>query len=100
VFRRAAVLAGGFTLEAAEAVTAADLSVDMLTAITGLINKSLLRHEHSKTAEPRFGMLETVREYTWEQLTATGEADNSRAQIAAWVAVSQPTPAPPGPAPR
>lgn len=78
VFRRAAVFAGGFTLEAAEAVTAADLSVDMLTAITGLINKSLLRHEYSKTAEPRFGMLETVREYAWEQLTAAGEADRTR----------------------
>jgi DNA-binding CsgD family transcriptional regulator len=42
------------------------------------VNKSLLRHEPSRTGEPRFGMLETVREYAWEQLTAPGEADATR----------------------
>lgn len=78
VFRRLAVFAGGFTLEAAQAVATADLSADALTVITGLVNKSLLRQEPSKSAEPRFGMLETVREYAWEQLTAAGEADQTR----------------------
>ncbi len=78
VFRRLAVFLGGFTLEAAQAVATADLSADTLTVIAGLINKSLLRHETSKSAEPRFGMLETVREYAWEQLTTTGEAERTR----------------------
>lgn len=78
VFRRLAVFLGGFTLEAAQAVAAADLSGDTLTIIAGLVNKSLLRQEPSKSAEPRFGMLETVREYAWEQLTAAGEAERTR----------------------
>jgi predicted ATPase/DNA-binding CsgD family transcriptional regulator len=77
VFRRLAVFANGFTLEAAHAV-AAEESTDTLTVITSLVNKSLLRHEASKSAEPRFGMLETVREYAWEQLTAAGESEGTR----------------------
>jgi len=78
VFRRAAVFGGGFTLEAVQAVAAADLPVDALTVVTGLVNKSLLRHEPAKRAGPRFGMLETIREYAWERLTAAGEAEQTR----------------------
>lgn len=78
VFRRLAVFAGGFTLEAAQGVAAVDLSADALTLITSLVSKSLLQHEPSKSAEPRFGMLETVREYAWEELNASGEAERTR----------------------
>jgi predicted ATPase/DNA-binding CsgD family transcriptional regulator len=78
VFRRLAVFSGGFTLEAAQAVAATHGSDDTLGVITGLVNKSLLRHEPTGTGEPRFGMLETVREYAWGQLAAPGEADATR----------------------
>jgi predicted ATPase/DNA-binding CsgD family transcriptional regulator len=78
VFRRLAVFSGGFTLAAAEAVAAAPGPGDALGVIAGLVNRSLLRHEPSRLGEPRFGMLETVREYAWEQLTAGGEADEAR----------------------
>jgi predicted ATPase len=77
-FRRLAVFAGGFTLGAAQAVATTDLSGDTLTLIAGMVNKSLLRHEPSKTTEPRFGMLETVREYAWEQLVAADESEQAR----------------------
>jgi non-specific serine/threonine protein kinase len=78
VFRRLAVFSGGFTLDAAQAVAATPGPDDALGVITGLVNKSLLRHEPSRTGEPRFGMLETIREYAWEQLAAPGEADAAR----------------------
>lgn len=78
VFRRLAAFAGGFTLDAAQAVTAGDLPADALTVITGLVSKSLVRREPSKTHEPRFGMLETIREYAGEQLAASGEAERIR----------------------
>ena len=78
VFRRLAVFSGGFRLDAAQAVAATDISDDALGVITGLVNKSLLRQEPARTGEPRFGMLETVREYAWEQLTTLGDADATR----------------------
>ncbi len=79
LFRRLAVFTGGFSLEAAEGVAAAagDVGVDVLDGITVLVDSSLLRHEAPTGGEseagPRFGMLETVREYALEQLAASGE---------------------------
>jgi predicted ATPase/DNA-binding CsgD family transcriptional regulator len=78
VFRRLAVFSGGFTLDAAQAVAAADFSDDALGVITGLVNKSLLRQEPARTGEPRFGMLETVRDHAREQLAALGDGDATR----------------------
>jgi predicted ATPase/DNA-binding CsgD family transcriptional regulator/transcriptional regulator with XRE-family HTH domain len=80
LFRRLAVFAGGVDLEAAEAVLAGlgGASADATEALEGLaalVDGSLLRREDGVDGEPRFGMLETVREYALEQLAASGEAD-------------------------
>ena len=62
LFRRLAVFAGGFTLEAAEeVVAAAGRPLDVLEGVSGLIDKSLVRPAEQDAAEPRFRMLETVR---------------------------------------
>jgi len=90
VFWRLAVFSGGFTLDAAQAVAATDISDDALGVITGLVNKSLLRPEPARTGEPRFGMLETLREYAWEQLTTLGDADATRdRQLAYFVGLAE-----------
>ncbi|MBV9181843.1 MAG: protein kinase, partial [Acidobacteria bacterium] len=70
LFRRISVFSGGCTLEAAEAVGNAeeDLGVDLLDAITSLVDKSLLSQTAPGAAEPRFTMLETIREYGRERL--------------------------------
>ncbi len=78
-FRRLSVFTGGFTLDAAQAV-AAGLAADSLELVATLVNKNLLRQEPAATGDPRFWMLETIREYAWEQLTAAGEADQVREQ--------------------
>jgi predicted ATPase/transcriptional regulator with XRE-family HTH domain len=78
VFRRLAVFAGGCTLEAAEAVTSQDGTVDAFTSIAALIESSLLRQEEDRQGEPRFRMLETVREYGRDLLTSAGEQDAVR----------------------
>ena len=76
LFRRLAVFAGGFTLEAAQAVGDAngDLGIDVHEGVTKLLDYSLLKPIGQNTDEVRFGMLETVREYGLEQLTISGEA--------------------------
>ena len=64
LFRRVSVFAGGWTLEAGEAV--AELELDTLES---LIDKSLVR-----VGVDRYWMLETIRQYGFEQLEAAGEA--------------------------
>jgi predicted ATPase/DNA-binding XRE family transcriptional regulator len=68
LFRRFAIFAGGFTLEAAAAVTADDApGVDVLTGIAALVDASLLQPAPAIGTEPRFIMLETIHEFGLEQ---------------------------------
>lgn len=73
LFRRLGVFVGGCTLEAAEAV-AGDGGL-ILDGMEALIDKSLLRQQDDRGAEPRFAMLETLREYALERLEADGEGE-------------------------
>lgn len=77
LFRRLSVFVGSFTLHAAEAVCNAieDPPADTLDGLTSLIDKSLLRQTEHVDGEPRFAMLETIREYALEQLAASEEAE-------------------------
>jgi predicted ATPase/class 3 adenylate cyclase len=63
LFARLAVFAGGFRLEIAEEVC--DASPD---AVEALLEISLLRSDEQSCGEPRFFMLETIRDYAVEQL--------------------------------
>src|SRR5215203_602606 len=73
LFRRLAVFVGGFTLEAAEAVTSGsgEPGSDPFDGVASLLDKSLLRQDVGPGGEPRFTMLETVREFALEQLLAS-----------------------------
>ena len=90
VFARVSVFAGGFTLEAAEAV-AGDIASDaaspeILDAVGSLIDKSLLTHTRSRTDDSRYGMLQTVREYGQLLLGQQGATDDARQRHARWSA--------------
>ena len=76
LYRRLSVFAGGFTLEAAEAVAdvGGDLGIDVATGVARLRDNNLLQAT-SDSDEPRYAMLETIREYGLEQLAASGERD-------------------------
>jgi len=77
-FRRLAVFAGGCTLEAAEAVVNPEGTRDVFAGITALVDTSLLRQDDGVDSDPRFRMLETVREFGLERLEASGEGAETR----------------------
>jgi predicted ATPase len=79
IFRRFSVFAGGATLDATEAVCRLDDSTDVLESLAALVDHSLLRLVSQATDEPRYGMLETIREYAGEMLTQSGERDDVQA---------------------
>lgn len=73
IFARLSVFAGGCTLEAAEAVCGAG---DVPGGIAALVDQNLLRREGGN--EPRFTMLETIRQYATEKLVERGSEDETR----------------------
>ena len=76
LFRRLAVFVGGFTLEAAEEIVGGTGTqpLAVLDGIASLVGKSLVQVIEVSAGEPRYQMLETIREYGLEQLAASSEA--------------------------
>ena len=108
-FRRLAVFSGGCTVEGAEAVAGAtrpeeregssghvpsalphlnDVSApsptSVLDALMVLVTSSLIQRRDLPDGEPRFSMLETVREFALEELRRSGEEDATHAAHAAY----------------
>ncbi len=88
LFARLGVFVGGFRLEAAESLIAADheLQLDVLDGVTSLLASSLLRRWVDPDGEPRFWMLETIREFATGQLERDGFLDVYRRLHAAFFA--------------
>ena len=89
LFARLAVFVGGFTLDAVAsgewrvASGESDRSQlathdSLLDVVASLVDKSLLRQVEGPEGEPRFTMLETIREYAAERFEASGEAETWR----------------------
>jgi predicted ATPase/DNA-binding CsgD family transcriptional regulator len=86
LFRRLAVFAGGFTLEAAAAVAKPQEypGYAIFDEVAALVDQSLLRQIDGEPSEPRFGLLETLREYALERLVANHEDGRARERHAAY----------------
>ena len=77
------VFAGGSSLEAIELVCFDDAArTSALDVVSSLVDKSLLREEQAPSGEPRFRMLETIRQFAGEQLEARGERSEYRTRHA------------------
>ena len=92
LFGRLSVFAGGFTLEAAEAVGAAEdfLAEEVIYNLEGLVEQSLV------TAGPdadgggvRYGMLEPVRQYALEKLEEAGAHETRRRHARYYLALAE-----------
>jgi predicted ATPase/DNA-binding XRE family transcriptional regulator len=89
---RASVFAGGWTLEAAEAVCGprspeedtALAPQPMLESLARLVSKSLVLRSLSETSGSRYHLLETVREFARERLAQSGEESSIRHRHAAY----------------
>ncbi len=79
LFAQLAVFRGGCTWAAIHAICSSDTpersSAALLEPLNGLINKSLVWRRTDGEGEPRFGMLETIREYATSCLQIQGEVD-------------------------
>ena len=86
LFRRLSVFVNGCTWEAAEVVcrAAGELEGDVLDGLLSLVDKSLLRQEESAEGEPRFWMLQLLREFGLEAQALAGETELTRQAHAAY----------------
>jgi non-specific serine/threonine protein kinase len=85
-FRGMSVFAGGADLEAAITVVGRDIGEPAVLrdSVFELVDNSLLLAADGPGKQPRFTMLETIREFGLEQLEARGEARNARDRHAGW----------------
>jgi predicted ATPase/DNA-binding CsgD family transcriptional regulator len=82
LFRCLAVFAGGWTITAAAAVAGRDEHT-ILAELGRLVDQSLIRSDESH-GEPRFSMLETIREFGQERLSESADEEQVRNAHAAW----------------
>jgi predicted ATPase/class 3 adenylate cyclase len=74
LMRRFSVFAGGWTFEAAESICSKQ---DVLSLLAQLVNKSLVTVD-DESSEPRYRLLETVRQYARDKLLEMGESEEAR----------------------
>lgn len=77
LFRRSSVFLGGCGLDALDAVCSVegDRESQLLDRLMVLVEESLLRREDDAHREPRFVLLETIREFGLECLKTSGESE-------------------------
>jgi predicted ATPase/DNA-binding XRE family transcriptional regulator len=83
LFRGLSVFMGGFNLEAAGRV-AGEQGSDAVAVLDSLVDKSLLLLRTEDGGEPRYSLLETVREHCRDRAEAAGELDQLRERHATY----------------
>jgi predicted ATPase/DNA-binding CsgD family transcriptional regulator len=84
MFARLGVFAGGFTVDAAEAVAGDPDPAGVIDALAVLIDHGLVQRPAETGPASRPRLLETIREFALEELAARSEQDDVRAAHAAF----------------
>lgn len=96
LFAQLGVFRGGCTVTAVEAVTRLEPGAPILDQLMLLLDQSMLQSQDRSDGEPRFILLETLREYALEQLQAAGEMETFQRRHASyylqWVEAIEPPP--------
>jgi len=81
LFRRLGVFAGGWTLEGAESMCCGEgiEEWEILDLMISLVDKSLVQIDRSQE-EVRYRMLETVRQYAWQEVSTANEIEEIRSR--------------------
>lgn len=82
LFARMALFSGGGSLEAVEVICGDAPNTDVLEVLASLVDKSLVRQRETQGGDPRFGLLETLREYALEQFEAHTDYETMRQRYA------------------
>jgi predicted ATPase len=86
-FRRASVFIGSVSIDAMAFISLPDrggAGGDALAVVSELTDHNLIRAVPGAEAEPRYAMLQTIREFALDQLVALGEDRSARDAHAAW----------------
>ena len=89
LFCRLGVFAGGFSLDAAEAIATRDSALDAgtpdgLAVLDSLVSKSLVRLTPQEDGAARYGLLETMRAYAVQRLGERGDGESARERHATY----------------
>ena len=84
LFQDLSVFPSAFALSAAEDVAGGRAGPSVLDLLASLVARSLVRYEGELGGEPSYGMLETIREFAQESLTASGREAETRQRHAEW----------------
>lgn len=86
LFRRLSIFAGGWTLDAAEAVTSGEglAEQEVLELLTELVEQSLVVAETDEDGSSRFRLLEPIRQFAAQRVQEAGEYGRLRDAHLAW----------------
>ncbi|MEO6458033.1 MAG: LuxR C-terminal-related transcriptional regulator [Chloroflexia bacterium] len=84
LFRVLGIFAGSFSLEAAIAICGGEIDeYEVMDLVASLVDKSLLVVDE-QSAEPRYRLLETIRDYSRDKLALSGEMPHAQRRFFKW----------------